>query len=253
MAGRLSGKSALVTGAGSGVGYAVTKLFAAEGARVAAIARRDEHLAQWEGVENVVPIRADLTNPSDIENMVDEAQERFDGLDIVCNIAGIHDLLYPLAETTDDVWDLMMATDLRAPFLTSRRAITGMVERGRGVILNFGSLASVRGLHGPSYNSAKAGLIGLTTSIAVGYASKGIRCNLIQSGEVRSNIEATSGGVENLHPEGYQMFLDITNGYPVTWACDPDDVAPVVLFLCSDDARHVNGAILPVDGGMSAC
>jgi NAD(P)-dependent dehydrogenase (short-subunit alcohol dehydrogenase family) len=252
MTGRLSGKTALVTGAGSGVGYAVTKLFAAEGARVAAIARRDEHLAHWDGVENVTPIRADLTNPADIDRMVDEAQEHFDGLDIVANIAGIHDHHTLLEDTTDDMWHRVINTNLLAPFQISRRAIPGMVQRGSGVILNFGSLASVRGLHGPSYNAAKAGLIGLTTSIAVGYGSKGIRCNLIQSGGVKSNITATSGGEQNLHPEGHKLFQDIVAGYPLKWWCYPEDVAPAVLFLCSDDARHVNGAIVPVDGGMSA-
>src|SRR6186713_1423131 len=146
--GRLQGKAALVTGAGSGVGYAVTQLFSQQGAKVAAIARRDEHLKQWENIENVIPIRADLTNVDDINRMVSEAERRLGKLDIVCNIAGIHDRLHPLDETSDELWDLVVDTNLKAPFQICRAAIKGMMARGSGVILNYGSLASVRGLHG---------------------------------------------------------------------------------------------------------
>lgn len=249
--GRLKGKAALITGAGSGVGYAVTKLFAEQGAQVAAIARRDESLKKWESVKNVVPIQADITKLEDVNHMVDEAEDRFGKLDIVCNIAGIHDLLYPLDETSDDMWDRVIDTDLKAPFQICRRAIKGMMKRGSGVILNFGSVASLRGLHGPSYCAAKAGLIGMTLSIAVGYASKGIRCNVINSGGVYTQITAHSGG--ELHPGGLKLFRDITDKLPVNWNCKPEDVAPTVLFLCCDESQHVNGAVVTVDGGMSAC
>lgn len=249
---RLAGKTALVTGAGSGIGYAVAKLFAEHGARVAAVARQGGHLRQWEDVENVTPIQADLTRAADIERMVDEAERRLGGLDIVCNIAGIHDRLHALHETSDELWDLVIDTNLKAPFQICRRAIKGMMERGRGVILNYGSIASVRGLHGPSYNASKAGLIGLTTSIAVRYGAHGIRCNLIQSGSVsKTKIAATSGGPN--HPEGLRLFMDIAGKYPVKWTGEPDDAAWTVLFLCSDESRFINGAILALDGGMSAC
>jgi len=249
--GRLKGKAALITGAGSGVGYAVTKLFAEQGAKVAAIARRDESLKKWENVKNVVPIQADITRLEDIDRMVDDAENRFGKLDIVCNIAGIHDLLYTLDETSDELWDRVINTDLKAPFQICRRAIKGMMKRESGVILNFGSVASVRGLHGPSYCAAKAGLIGMTLSIAVAYGGKGIRCNVINSGGVYTQITAHSGG--ELHPRGLRLFRDITDKLPVNWNCNPEDVAPTVLFLCSDESRHVNGAVVTVDGGMSAC
>lgn len=249
--GRLQGKAALITGAGSGIGAATTKLFAQEGAQVAAIGRRAETLTQWDGVENVTPIQADITKLEDIERMFDEAERQFGQVDIVCNIAGVHDLLHPLAATTDEMWDKIMDTDLKGPFRICRRAIEGMVERESGVILNFGSVASLRGYHGPSYNAAKAGLIGMTMSIAVAYGGKGVRCNIINSGGVRTGITEHSGG--DLHPEGREMFFNTVAGMPVDWVCEPEDTAPTVLFLCSDDARHVNGAILSVDGGMSAC
>jgi NAD(P)-dependent dehydrogenase (short-subunit alcohol dehydrogenase family) len=249
--GRLSGKAALITGSGSGIGKAIAAHFAREGASVAAIVRRDEHFRAWQGVPNIVPIKADLGKPADIDRMVDEAESRFGKLDIVCNVAGIHDLLSPLEDTTDELWDRVIATDLTAPFRICRRAIKGMVRRGSGAILNYGSVASLRGLHGPSYCAAKAGLIGMTASIAVQYGGKGIRCNIINSGGVYTDITEHSGG--QLHPEGERLFRDITNKLPVNWNCKPEDVAPIALFLCSDDSKHINGAIVPVDGGMSAC
>ena len=249
--GRLKGKAALITGAGSGVGGAMTKLFALQGAKVAAIARREEGLKRWHNVENVLPIQADITKLEDINRMVDEAESHFGKLDILCNVAGIHDLLYPLDETTDELWDRVINTDLKAPFQICRKVIQGMMKQGSGVILNFGSIASVRGLHGPSYGAAKAGLIGMTLSIAVAYASKGIRCNLINSGGVNTQITEHSGG--EVHPRGLKLFMDITGKLPVTWNCDPEDVAPTALFLCSDESKHINGAVVAVDGGMSAC
>jgi NAD(P)-dependent dehydrogenase (short-subunit alcohol dehydrogenase family) len=249
--GRLKGKAALITGAGGGIGGAMTKLFALQGAKVAAIARREEGLKRWRNVENVVPIQADVTKLEDINRMVDEAEGHFGKLDILCNVAGIHDLLYPLDETGDELWDRVINTDLKAPFQICRKVIKGMMKRGSGVILNFGSIASVRGLHGPSYCAAKAGLIGMTVSIAVAYASKGIRCNLINSGGVNTQITEHSGG--KIHPGGLKLFTDITEKLPVNWNCDPEEVAPTALFLCSDESKHINGAVVPVDGGMSAC
>lgn len=249
--GRLAGKAALVTGTGSGIGKAIARRFAEEGASVAAIVRRDEHFSEWQGVPNVVPFKADLTRPTDVDRMVEGVEERFGKLDIVCNVAGIHDLLCPLEDTTDEMWDRVIATDLTAPFRICRQAIKGMVRRGSGVILNYGSVASLRGLHGPSYCAAKAGLIGMTVSIAVAYGGKGVRCNIINSGGVYTEITAHSGG--QVHPEGERIFRDITNKLPVNWNCNPEDLAPIALFLCSDESKHINGAIVPVDGGMSAC
>jgi NAD(P)-dependent dehydrogenase (short-subunit alcohol dehydrogenase family) len=248
---RLRGKSALITGAGSGIGYAIAKLFAEHGARVAAVALHEESLRKWHGVDNVVPVQADITKLADIDRMIDGAETQFGKLDIVCNVAGINDLCYPLDETTDERWDRVLNLDLKAPFQICRKVIRGMVTRGGGVILNVGSYAAVRGNHGPSYTAAKAGLTGLSLSIAVGYASKGVRCNVINPGGVRTEIGAHSGG--DYHVEGIKMFRGIVANFPVPWVCDPDEIAPTALFLCSDDAKHVNGAVVAVDGGMSAC
>lgn len=249
--GRLQGKVALITGAGSGIGCAMTRLFAQEGAQVVAVALHDESLRKWHHVVNVFPIQADITRLSDVDRMVDVCESQLGRLDIVCNVAGIHDLCYPLDETSDERWDRVIGLDLKAPFQICRRAIRGMVAQGGGVILNVASYAATRGNHGPSYSAAKHGLIGLTMSIAVGFASKGIRCNAINPGAVNTNIDRNSGG--EYHPAGLKMFEGIVANLPVKWICEPEEVAPTALFLCSDESKHVNGAIVAVDGGLSVC
>jgi len=249
--GRLNGKVALITGAGSGIGRAMTQLFARQSARVAAISLHEANLKQWESAENVLPLQADITQLEDVHRIVDETERQFGSLDIICNVAGINDLCYPLHETSDERWDNVINLDLKAPFWICRRALPGMMRRKHGVILNISSYAAVRGNHGPSYSAAKHGLNGLTLSTAVAYARHGIRCNAINPGAVKTDIGQHSGG--DYHKEGIKMFLDIVDKLPVNWICEPEEIARTALFLCSDEAKHLNGAVVAVDGGMSAC
>lgn len=248
--GRLKGKVALITGAGNGMGYETVKLFAAEGANVIAVDLREGDLKKWQGVENVVPILGDVTSIDDIERMVSTAENQFGRLDAICNIAGINDLNYPLEDTDDQRWDKVHDIDLKAPFRICRRAIPTMIKSGGGSIVNIGSYAAVRGNHGPSYTSAKAGLIGLSQSIAFSYGKDGIRCNVINPGGTKTNIGEHSGG--QYHPAG-QKLSAIIQAMPVNWYMTPDEIAKACLFLCSDDASRINGAVLAVDGGMAVC
>lgn len=249
--GRLAGKTAIVTGASSGIGRAMARHFSAEGATIAAIGRSDDSLAEWRDVDNALVIRADITHADDVKRIVETTEGHFGKIDILCNVAGINDLCYPLDETSDERWDEVLDLDLKAPFRLCRQVIPVMVRQGGGAILNIGSYAALRGNHGPSYSAAKHGLTGLSMSIAVAYANKGVRCNVINPGGVKTDIGQHSGG--DYHPAGLQMFLDICGKFPVRWICDPEEIAPVALFLCSDEAKHINGAIVAVDGGMSAC
>jgi len=248
---RLQGKVALITGAGNGMGYATTKLFSQEGATVIAVDIRKDDLQKWGNTENVIPMHADITNLEDIERVIGEADKRFGGLDIVCNIAGINDLCYPLEDTDDERWDNVMDLDLKAPFRICRRAVKSMEKRGGGSIVNVGSYAGVRGNHGPSYTAAKHGLIGLTMSIAVWYSKRGIRCNAINPGGISTNIGAHSGG--DYHPEGIGMLSNLMMSFPVAIVGEPEDIANAALWLCVDESKHINGAILPVDAGASCC
>ncbi len=249
--GKLKDKVALVTGAANGMGHAITERFVKEGAVVVAVDIRKADLEKWEGVENVIPVHADITKIEDVDRVVGIAEEKFGRLDILCNVAGINDLLYPLLDTTDEIWDKVVDLDLKAPFRLSRRAVPGMVERGYGIILNMGSGAGLRGNHGPSYTAAKAGLIGLTRHIAFGYAKKGIRCNIIHPGAMPTKLEEHSGG--KYHPVGFEMLFNMLREAPIQLYGELEDVANAAVFLCSDDSKFVNGSILTVDGGWAAC
>lgn len=248
--GRLAGKTALITGAGNGMGFETARRFAQEGANVLAVDCSQEALKQWEGVERVVPILADVTKLEDIERMCAEAEDCFGRLDCLCNIAGINDLSYPLLETDDARWDRVMDLDLKAPFRICRRAIPLMLKNGGGAIVNIGSYAALRGNHGPSYTAAKAGLEGLTRSIAFAFGKEGIRCNIIHPGGTNTNIGEHSGGA---YHTAQGKLSGLIMAMPVSFMMQPIEIANACLFLCSDEAAHVNGAVLSVDGGMSCC
>lgn len=250
MTGRLKGKVTIVTGAANGMGAATTKLFAEEGAMVIAVDMREADLAQWDGVDGVVPVVADLTQQTGIDSAVDAAVNGFGRLDAVCNIAGINDLSYPLEETDDVRWDRVMDIDLKAPFRMCRRCVPEMLKNGGGAIVNIGSYAALRGNHGPSYTAAKAGVEGLTKSIAFAYGGQGIRANVIHPGGTMTDIGAHSGG--DYHAAQAKLS-GLIKAMPVNWMMQPTDIARAYLFLVSDDAEHINGAALSVDGGMCVC
>ncbi len=248
--GKLDDKVILITGAGNGIGYATASLFHEEGAKIIAVDYSEESLKQWNNIDDIMPILADITNLADIEHIVSETENKFERLDAICNIAGINDLNYPLLDTEDERWDRVMNIDLKAPFRIIRRALPLMIKNGGGSIVNIGSYAAERGNHGPSYTAAKAGLVGLSKSIAFGYGNQGIRCNIINPGGTKTNIGANSGG--NYHPAG-KALSEIIAAMPVNWYGEAEDIAKSCLFLCSEDSKHINGAVIAVDGGMACC
>ena len=248
---RLKDKVILVTGAGSGIGYATADLFRREGARVVAAVRKAADLPLWEHTGGVAPVVMDVTRREDIEAALDWIQDTYARLDGVCNIAGINDRHFTLDDTDEALWDRIMDTDLKGPFRILKRAVPMMLRSGGGSIVNIGSYAALRGNHGPSYTAAKAGLAGLTKSIAFGYGPQGIRCNIVHPGAVDTDINLHSGG--EAHPVGMARLRKIADAYPSGWSAKAEEIAAVCLFLCSDEARHVNGAELSVDGGACCC
>jgi NAD(P)-dependent dehydrogenase (short-subunit alcohol dehydrogenase family) len=255
MTGRLEGKRAIVTGAASGMGRSMALRFAREGARVLAAdcaqAGLDSLLAEAKAERLAIEIHAiDLVEADAIPPMVERAVAQWSGLDILVNNAGIMDRFEGVGSLSLDIWRRVMATNLEAPMLAMRAAIPTMQAQGSGAILNISSVAGLGGATaGAAYTSAKHGLIGLTRNTAWIYGQQGIRCNAILPGAVNTGIQATFEGVE-LDPLGRaraSTYFAICPG-----RLEPEDIAQTALFLVSDEARNVNGVLLPVDAGWLA-
>lgn len=246
---QLKDKVIIVTGISSGMGKATAEKFAAEGAFVVGTVRKETDAQMWSGHERVLPVLADIKEQADIKALIAVVKEKYGRLDGLCNIAGINDLCYPLLETDDARWDDVLDTDLKAPFRIMREAIPLMIESGGGSIINIGSYAALRGNHGPSYTAAKAGLEGLTKSVAFEFAKHQIRCNIIHPGGCATRL--TMGGHQ--YHAAMQPMSAIMQAMPVNSFGKPEDIANVCAFLCSDEAKWINGAVISVDGGMSVC
>lgn len=246
---KLKDKVFIITGISSGMGKATAEQFTAEGAIVVGSVRKETDAQIWADNDRVLPVLADVNHLDDIKRMVAMVKEKYGRLDGICNIAGINDLCYPLLETDDERWETVINTDLRAPFWIMREAMPLLIASGGGSIVNIGSYAALRGNHGPSYTAAKAGLEGLTKSVAFEFAKQNIRCNIIHPGGCATRL--TMGG----HPyhTAMQSMSAIMQAMPVNSFGQPEDIAHACVFLCSDDAKWINGAVISIDGGMSVC
>ncbi len=247
---RLEGRIALITGGGTGIGRATALLFARAGARIVVAGRRSEPLQDvvrtirsWGGEATLA--RADVTKPDRVELMVQSAVYNFGGLDILFNNAGT--FAEGTVESTDERrWNRVLDTNLKGAWLVSRLAIPAMRARGGGVIINN---ASVHGLIGmtsaAAYCAAKGGLIQLTRAMALDHAREGIRVNAICPGVTDSPLTRDGDG-------GNAWMTQAVAQYPQARPGSVEEVARLVLFLASDDASRITGAIIPVDGGITA-
>jgi NAD(P)-dependent dehydrogenase (short-subunit alcohol dehydrogenase family) len=251
MAGRLKDKVAIVTGAGSrgpglGNGKATAILFAREGAKVlcvdAELGRAEEtvrEIGKEKGIARA--FAADVTRASECAAMVDEAVSRWDGLDILHNNVGIESRL-DLMETTEQEWDRIMAVDLKTMFLASQAAVPAMEKRGRGAITCVSSIAAIVGHGRTAYAAAKAGVLGLVTSLAVQLGPKGIRVNGIAPGQVWTPmVERLGAGARARRKRASPLGTEGT-GWDVGWGA---------VYLASDEARWVTGHILVIDAGLT--
>ena len=243
--GRFAGRTAIVTGAGSGIGRATAVRLAREGARVVAADISADRLERLAGeLPDLVPVAGDVATEEGVQAVVAAAGGRVDAL---ANVAGIMDSFLPPAEVDDATWERVFAVNVTAAMRLTRAVLPVMLAAGGGAIVNVSSEASLRAsASGVAYTASKHAVNGLTKSTAVFYKGNGIRANAVAPGPVATNIEAP---FKSEHAAGVLGPIMQTTIPPVATA---EQLAATITWLLSDDASNVNGVILPSDGGWSA-
>ncbi len=250
---KLENKVVLLTGASSGIGYAIGKAFAKEGAVVYAMARRMEKL---EGLKEdskdlpgeIIPVAGDVVKEEDIDNAVEKALEEQGKIDVLVNNAGVLDE-YKSAETiTDEIWNKVMDINAGGIMRMSRKVLPSMLEKKAGVILNTASVGGLHGMRGGlAYVASKHAVVGMTKNIGYSYADEGIRCIAVAPGsvstEIGSSVKDPDERMLNKLMAGVQIFPKVGT---------PDQLAKVYVFLASDEASFINGTTIVVDGGWTA-
>lgn len=238
----LNGKVVVVTGAASGIGRAMARRFAADGAQVVAVdmdARRLGEVATELGCEAVI---ADVGDREAVTALLDRPR-----VDVLCNNAGVLDGLTPVHDISDELWDRLLRINLTGPFLACRAVLPKMVAQGGGVILNTCSAAALSGGRaGGAYTASKHGLLGLTRSIAWYYADQGVRCNAIAPGAIQTRLHLR----DTMHEGGFAKYQAYFSTMPRHGKAA--EVADVAYALVSDAGAYVNGEVVRVDGGWGA-
>lgn len=240
--GKLDGKVAIVTGAASGIGQAIARLYLAEGARVVVSDLPDQGLGNHFDGAGVALLEADVTHDATPAALVAAARESFGGLDILVNNAGIA-LGKPFEDTTDEEFDRIMAVNVRAVFRLSRAAVPLLKTRGGGRIINLASIMS--GTGGPllaAYGCSKHAVAGLTKGMACDLGGYGITVNSLMPGSIWTGMSRPF-----MEDAGFRQYWETKA--PMGRIGDPEDVAVAALFLATDEARFISGAGLAVDGG----
>ena len=250
----LQGKTAIVTGAASGIGRASAKIFASEGARLVvfdrapAVEETAEAIRQAGG--EAAALIGDAGDEDDVAKAVATALERFGGLDICYANAGVATMsLDPPMEQTGEQWLALLRINLVGPYLAIKHASKPMREKGKGSIICTASVAGLRsGAGGPAYSASKAGVINLVQTSAQLLSGTGVRVNAICPGLIETGM--TRGVFERARSRGTEDRIGQLN--PLKRAGVPEEIAGAALFLASDDASYVNGQAIVVDGGLSS-
>ncbi|TAK36727.1 MAG: SDR family oxidoreductase [Chloroflexota bacterium] len=249
MTGRFAGKVALVTGASSGIGRASALAFAREGAKVVVAdivdEERDETVSAIKAAGGeAIFVQTDVSKAAEVEVLIDKAVQTFGRLDYAHNNAGIEGIIAPTADCTEENWDRVITTTLKGVWLCMKYEIPQMLKQGGGAIVNTASVAGLIGFPGlPAYGAAKGGIVQVTRTAALEYATAGIRVNAVCPGGVRTPM--------------LQRFKDLTGQTeeqmgaldPMQRVAAPEEIAEAAIWLCSDAASFVTGVPMPVDGG----
>jgi NAD(P)-dependent dehydrogenase (short-subunit alcohol dehydrogenase family) len=252
--GKLDGKVALITGAGSGMGQSTAFLFAREGAKVGVVDYAPEQgketveMIQESGNEAIF-IEADISKADNAERMVQTTVDTYGRIDILHNNAGISQRMVPTAETTEEEWNRVIDVNLKGVFLGSKYTIPVMLDQGGGVIINTASASGLGGWAGlGAYSASKGGVVILTKTMALDYAGQNIRVNCICPGFIHTPM------MDRQLPKDPQAKQAVTTRAqsPMGRIGRPQEIAQAALYLASDDSSFVTGAILVVDGGLIA-
>jgi NAD(P)-dependent dehydrogenase (short-subunit alcohol dehydrogenase family) len=227
----------LVTGSTSGIGLATAKLLRDDGATVVTTGRSGGD------------VQADLSQPGEPERVVRETIERHGRLDVLVNNVGYSEIR-KLEDVTDEIWQASFEINLLSAVRATRAALPGMRERGAGTIVNVSSTAAKRPSTGmPDYSVMKAALLSFSRLVADLYAKDGIRCNAVTPGPTATGAWLSDGGLADQQGEREEVLAKVASGRPLGRLAQPEEIAAVVVFLCSPRASYVTGAAWSADGG----
>jgi NAD(P)-dependent dehydrogenase (short-subunit alcohol dehydrogenase family) len=256
MTGKLAGKTAVVTGAGSGIGRAAAVLFAREGAAVAVVDLNAEAAKDAAGEitasgGTALPVVANVADRLQVSSAFEQIRNEYRRVDVLYNNAGVNSA-GSVIDATEDDWDRSFAVNAKGTFLCSQAAAPGMVAAGGGSIINQGSVAALAGIANfASYCAAKGAVVALTRSMSVDLAPRGVRVNVICPGTVYTPLmepmlRARGGG-----DMAAGLALTVAK-YPIGRLGTPEEIAAVALFLASDDSSFLTGSVISADGGMTS-
>lgn len=249
---KLEQKTAIVTGAASGMGKAIALLFSQEGANVVVADLKQNEIDEVVNIitangGNAIGVVCDVASETEVGALIDAAIKKFSTIDVLVNNAGIMDDFMPVEKVTNELWSRVMNVNVNGPFYACRLAIPVMLKQGSGAIVNITSVGGLCGSRaGVTYTTSKHAIVGLTKNIGFTYAQKGIRCNAIAPGGVNTNIG------KNMKPDpfGYERCTSGAGSMPRMG--EADEIARTALFLACNDSSFLNGTVVTADGGWTA-
>jgi len=238
----LAGNVAVVTGASEGIGLETERMLAAEGVTVVSSSRSDKGPGE-------LHVAADLSKPGEPERVVATAVERFGQVDILVNNV-VWAEIHRFDELTEEIWERSWQLNLMSAVRATQAVLPGMRDRGKGAIVNVSSTAAKRPSLGmPEYSVTKAAMLSLSRLVADLYAKDGIRCNAVTPGPTATRAWLGEGGLADQQGDRHEILAKVGAGRPLGRLASPEEIAQVIVFLCSDRASYVTGAAWSVDGG----